>query len=65
MQIEVQKIRDVTIAVLRTVVAVLWLALVAAALIDRSLVNMPMSVPNGQELFWYAAASAAVCWGCR
>jgi hypothetical protein len=51
--------------VLRIGVALLGLAVAGAGLIDRFLFDLPIGMPDGQNLFWYAATAAVACWGCR
>lgn len=49
----------------RLVLAFLGIAVAAAGLTDRFVVDLPIGMPDGQNLFWYAATAAIACWGCR
>jgi hypothetical protein len=49
----------------RLVLALLGIAVAILGLTDRFFVNVPVAMPEGQALFWYAATAAVACWGCR
>lgn len=45
--------------------ALLGTGVAGVGLVDRFVWNLPIAMPEGQALFWYAATAAIACWGCR